>query len=132
MLLLLGLLGGGMVCLLVVNTTLAANSLQIQQLQQTNARVSGQIQELEQQVATARSAPTIQQEARKLGLRPDPHLVFIDLHSKKIVSQPGRRAMLPAPAAQRTKSRHPGRASRSHSGAGQAGRGSTGKSRTGQ
>ena len=115
-----------MVCLLVVNTTLAANSIQIRDLQQNNQSVNAQIQELEQQVATARTAPTIEQEARKLGMRSDPHLVFIDLQSKKIVSQPGRRAMLPAPAAQRGKSRHPASSSRSKSGAGKTGPGGTG------
>jgi cell division protein FtsB len=109
--LLLGLLGGGMVCLLVVNTTLAANSIQISNLQQQNANVSEQVQELQQQVATARSAGAIEHEARRLGMRPDPHLVFLNLHSKKIVAQPGRRAMAALPAAHsaRSRSRHPAR-----------------------
>jgi len=125
-LLLLGLLGGGMVCLLVVNTTLAANSIQIRNLQQANAHVSEQVQELKEQVATARSAGTIEHEARKLGMRPDPHLVFLNLHSKKIVAQPGRRAMLGGPVspAAKNKSRHPARPG--------AGRGKTGRGKTGQ
>jgi hypothetical protein len=106
-LLLLGLLGGGMVCLLVVNTTLAANSIEIRTLQQKNANVSEQVQELQQQVATARSATAIQAEARKLGMRPDPHLVFLNLHSKRIVAQPGNRAMPAGPAKHQGKSRHP-------------------------
>jgi len=132
-LLLLGLLGGGMVCLLVVNTTLAANSLQISKLQQHNANVSEQVQELRQQVATARSAGTIEHEARKLGMRPDPHLVFLNLHSKKIVAQPGKRAMSAWPAA-KTKSRHPARrgAGRGKAGQRRPARGKTAQGGTGQ
>ncbi len=135
-LLLLGLLGGGMVCLLVVNTTLAANSIQIRNLQQQNVNVSEQVQELQQQVATARSAGTIQAEARKLGLRPNPHLVFINLHSRKIVAQPGRRAMPAVSASHRVKSRHPARpgAGRPTDGGGRdkTGQGKTAPGGTGQ
>jgi cell division protein FtsB len=128
-LLLLGLLGGGMVCLLVVNTTLAANSIQIRKLQQQNASVSEQVQELEQQVATARSAPAIQAEARKLGMRPDPHLVFLNLHSKKIVAQPGQRAMPAGPVRHQGKPRHPAGRGRGKKAVGQGG---TGQGGTGQ
>ncbi len=139
MLLLLGLLGGGMVCLLVVNTTLSANSIEITRLQQQNANVSEQVQELEQQVATARSAGTIESEARKLGMLPDPHLVFINLHSKKIVAQPGRRAMPPgsantAPAspAAKSKSRPPARPGADKAGQGRTAQGKTAQGGTGQ
>jgi hypothetical protein len=91
-LLLLGLLGGGLVCLLVVNTTLAANSIQIIGLQKTNAAGSEQVQELQQQVAAARSAATIAKEARRLGLRPDSELSFIDLRTKSIEASRGAAA----------------------------------------
>jgi hypothetical protein len=134
-LLLLGLLGGGMVCLLVVNTTLAANSIQIGKLQQRNANVSEQVQELRQQVTTARSAGAIEAEARKLGLRPDPHLVFLDLHSKRIVAQPGQRAM---PAVRSAHRPGPGSAGRTRHPAGPdngrtaAGRTAAGKTTTGK
>lgn len=123
-----------MVCLLVVNTTLAANSIEIGQLQQTNANVREQVQELQQHVAAARSAGMIEQEAKRLGMRPDPHLVFINLHSKKIVAQPGNRAMAPGRSAHRSKSRHPaagrtaaGRKTTDKSGAGKPAQGGTGQ-----
>jgi len=90
--LLLGLLGGGLVCLLVVNTTLAANSITINGLQNTNTVGSQQVQELQQQVAAARSAATIAKEARRLGMRPDPELVFIDLRTKRIEAPRGAAA----------------------------------------
>ena len=88
-LLLLGLLGGGLVCLLVVNTTLAANSIEIQNLQQRNTAGAQRVQQLEQQVAQAQTATVIAKEARMLGLRPESKLIFIDLRSRKILTQPG-------------------------------------------
>jgi hypothetical protein len=91
-LLLLGLLGGGLVCLLVVNTTLAANSLAIINLQKQNAASGEQVQELRQQVASAGTAATIAKEARRLGLRPDPELIFINLRTKKIDAPKGAAA----------------------------------------
>lgn len=91
-LLLLGLLGGGLVCLLVVNTTLAANSIEIINLQKQNAVRSEQVQELQQQVAAARSATMIEKEARRLGMRPDPELMFINLRTKNIEAPRGAAA----------------------------------------
>lgn len=91
-LLLLGLLGGGLVCLLVVNTTLAANSIEISKWQKQNAVNTEQVQELQQQVAAARSATTIAKEARRLGMRPDPELIFINLGTKSIEAPRGAAA----------------------------------------
>lgn len=91
-LLLLGLLGGGLVCLLVVNTTLAANSIEIINLQKQNTARSEQVQQLQQQVAAARSDAVIEREARRLGLRPDPELVFINLRTKEIEAPRGAAA----------------------------------------
>jgi len=83
-LLLLGLLAGGLVCLLVVNTTLAANSIEIARLQQEDAAGTQRLQELGQQVATAVSAAVIAQEARRLGMRPDPLLGFVNLRTGRL------------------------------------------------
>jgi hypothetical protein len=80
-LLVLGLLGGGLVCLLVINTTLAAGSFRISALQQGNAQASQQVEELQQQVATEESPSSIEQRALKLGLRMQPVLDFIDLRT---------------------------------------------------
>lgn len=91
-LLLLGLLGGGLICLLVVNTTLAANSIEITRLQKQNAVGSEQVQELQQQVAAARTASMIAKEARRLGMRPDPELMFINLNTKTIQAPRGSAA----------------------------------------
>lgn len=78
-LLLVGLLGGGLVCLLVINTTLAAGSFQISRLQQGNAAAAQRMAQLQQQVATDQSPATIEQRAARLGLRMQPVLNFVDL-----------------------------------------------------
>jgi hypothetical protein len=82
--LVLGLLGGGLVCLLVVNTTLAANSIEITNLQQANTAKTQLVQQLRQQVAAQRSAAVIEKEAKKLGMLPDPVLNFLDLRTGTI------------------------------------------------
>ena len=85
-LLLVGLLGGALVSLLVISTTLAEGSYRITSLQQQNAGLAKQEQLLTQQVAQASSPTQIAQEAEQLGLRPNPHLQFIDLKTGKVVS----------------------------------------------
>lgn len=87
--LLLGLLGGGLVCLLVVNTTLAANSIQINRLEQVNTAGTQRIGELQQKVAAQRSAAVIAKEARKLGMRPERQPAFLDLRTHSIAVSAG-------------------------------------------
>jgi len=84
-LLLVGLLGGALVCLLVISTTLAQGSFQITSLQEQNADLARQAQTLTNQVAQAGNPAVIAKEARQLGMRPNPHLGFIDVKSGKIV-----------------------------------------------
>jgi hypothetical protein len=90
--LVLGLLAGGLVCLLVVNTTLAANSIQINQLEQANAARVQRAQQLRQEIAAAKSAAVIAREARKLGMRPEKVPAFVDLrnHSLRAGKEPMR------------------------------------------
>jgi len=85
-LLLVGLLGGALVSLLVISTTLAEGSYRITNLQQQNANLAKQEQLLTQQVAQASSPAQIAQEAEQFGMQPDPVLQFIDLKTGKIVS----------------------------------------------
>lgn len=91
-LLLLGLLGGGLVCLLVINTTLAAASFRISDLQKGNVELAQQQQDLQQQVASEESPSTIEQRAYQLGMRPQSVLNMVDLKT-------GRRYTSPAGAA---------------------------------
>jgi hypothetical protein len=90
-LLLLGLLGGGLVCLLVINTTLAAASYQIDNLQRSNTTATQQVQELQQQVASEQSPGSIDQRALQLGMRTQQVLNFVDLKT-------GRRYTMPSQA----------------------------------
>jgi hypothetical protein len=85
-LLLVGLLGGALVCLLVISTTLAEGSYQITHLQQENTVLARQEQVLTDQVAQASSPAQIAQEAEALGMRQNPKLQFINLKSGKIVT----------------------------------------------
>jgi hypothetical protein len=85
-LLLVGLLGGALVCLLVISTTLAEGAYRITNLQQQDANLAKQEQLLSQQVAQASSPTQIAQEAEQLGMRPNPALQFINLKTGKVVS----------------------------------------------
>jgi hypothetical protein len=85
-LLLVGLLGGALVTLLVISTTLAEGSFRITNLQQQNANLARQEQVLSEAVAQAQSPQQIAKEAEQLGMRQDPVLKFIDLKTGKIVT----------------------------------------------
>jgi cell division protein FtsB len=87
-LLVLGMLGGGLVCLLVINTTLATASFRINALQRGNAALAQQEQSLQQQVATDESPSSLEQRARKLGLRTQPLLNVLNLRTGRIFRQP--------------------------------------------
>jgi hypothetical protein len=87
-LLVLGMLGGGLVCLLVINTTLATASFRINALQHGNAALAQQEQSLQQQVATEESPSSVEQRARKLGLRTQPLLNVLNLRTGHIYRQP--------------------------------------------
>jgi hypothetical protein len=85
-LLLVGLLGGALISLLVISTTLAEGSFRITNLQQQNTNLARQEQLLTEQVAQASSPAQLAQEAEQLGMRQDPNLRFINLKTGKIVS----------------------------------------------
>jgi hypothetical protein len=85
-LLLVGLLGGALVSLLVISTTLAQGSYRITQLQQQDTNLSRQEQVLSQQVAQASSPAQIAAEAAQLGMQQNPDLQFIDLKTGKIIA----------------------------------------------
>jgi hypothetical protein len=80
-LLVLGLLGGGLVCLLVVNTTLGATSFQLSQLQHLNAKLSLQQQTLEAKLQNEQAPGEIAQRAYQLGMRAETNATILDLRS---------------------------------------------------
>ena len=77
-LLVLALLGGGLICLLVINTTLGASSFRITQLQSTNASLSEQDQALQQAIATEEAPGQIARRAYALGMRGQSQLNYLD------------------------------------------------------
>ncbi len=82
------LLGGGLICLLVINTTLGAASFEIDNLQHSaNARIL-QEQALQLQIAGDESPAKIAREACLLGMRPQQQLQYLDLRTHKVVDQP--------------------------------------------
>lgn len=87
-----GLLAGGLICLLVINTTLAAGSIRISDLQHSNLVTAQRVQELQQQVATDQSASAIAKRAYRLGLRTQPKLDFVDLQTGRSYTTPNRAA----------------------------------------
>jgi hypothetical protein len=88
-LLVLGLLGGGLICLLVINTTLATASFHINKLQQGNVSLSQQEQSLQQQIAQEQSPGSIAHRAYKLGMRYQTHVTFLNSQTGRISRQPG-------------------------------------------
>jgi cell division protein FtsB len=92
-LLLCALLGGALVCALVISTTLAEGSFQITKLQQSNDALARQRQMLQEQVAAAQSAQVIESRARELGMRPVGELRFLNLRTGKVQTDAGSGAV---------------------------------------
>ncbi len=95
-LLVVGLLGGGLICLLVINTVLASGSYEISSLQQAQATRQQQVQVLQQQIATDSAPSVIASRARQLGMVAPPLTSFLNLRTGRIVSQPATEPGVPA------------------------------------
>ena len=80
-LLVLGLLGGGLVCLLVVNTTLGAASFRLSQLQNENAKLSLQERTLQGSIQNEQAPDEIAQRAYQLGMRAEANATILDLRN---------------------------------------------------
>ena len=86
----LTLLGGGLICLLVINTTLGASSFRITQLQRTNANLSLQQRTLQGEIADEKAAPQIAKLAYQLGMRPQTSTTILDLSKHRTYHLPGQ------------------------------------------
>jgi hypothetical protein len=87
-LLLVGLLGGALVSLLVISTTLDAGSYRINNLTQENAILAKETGALNAEVAQAESPAKLANEAYLLGMRNDAYLRFINRETGKIATTP--------------------------------------------
>jgi len=85
--LVVGLLSGGLICLLLLNTVLAAGTFRMTSLQQANATLARQQQALQQQILYAESPAAIAQRARKLGMIAVANPQFVNVKSGRIYSQ---------------------------------------------
>src|SRR6266487_285091 len=86
--LVVGLLGGGLLCLLLINTILDTGSYQITQLQQENVTLVQQTQELQARIAQEESPTVLAEQARQLGMQEPGRLHFLDLRKGKIEREP--------------------------------------------
>jgi hypothetical protein len=83
-LLVLTLLGGSLICLLVINTTLGAASFRVSQLQKTGAGLATQLQGVRQRVAAEQAPAAIAQRAYQLGMRTLTNVSILDLRTHQI------------------------------------------------
>jgi cell division protein FtsB len=86
--LVVGLLGGGLLCLLLINTILDTGSYQITQLQQENVTLAQQTQELQARVAQEESPTVLAAKASQLGMQEPGLLRFLALRKGKIEREP--------------------------------------------
>jgi hypothetical protein len=93
--LVVGLLGGGLLCLLMINTILATGAYQITALQQGNVTLAQRQQALQAQVAAQEAPGSLAQRAATLGMRVQPRLHFLNLKKGRLESQPNHMPGIP-------------------------------------
>jgi uncharacterized protein HemX len=93
--LIVGLLGGGLLCLLMINTVLAAGAFKITALQQGNVPLAQRVQALQAQVAAEESPYQLAQRAAALGMVTQPRLRFLNLSAGRLQGQPSKMPGIP-------------------------------------
>ena len=93
--LIVGLLGGGLLCLLMINTVLAAGAFRITALQQGNVPLAQRVQALQAQVAAEESPYQLAQRAAALGMVTQPRLHFLNLSTGRLQGQPSHMPGIP-------------------------------------
>jgi hypothetical protein len=86
--LVVGLLGGALLSLLMINTILATGAFQITALQQGNVTLAQREQALQAQVAEQESPSSLAQRAATLGMHVQPRLHFLNLKKGRLESEP--------------------------------------------
>ncbi|HEV3292816.1 MAG TPA: hypothetical protein VG123_27905 [Streptosporangiaceae bacterium] len=94
--LIVGLLGGGLLCLLLINTILDTGAYRITTLQQQNITLARQTQVLQAQIAHEESPSVLAARAAKLGMAEPGLLHFLDLKKRRIENEPQHMAGIPA------------------------------------
>lgn len=92
MLLVVGLLAGGLVSLLLLNTVLAEDAFALNDLRKRTAALEQREQALRQDVARAEAPDALARKAQALGMVPAPGSAFVDLGRGKVVGRPAAAA----------------------------------------
>ncbi len=95
--LVLGLLGGGLVSLLLINTALSQGAFAVQQLQKTNIGLTEQQQQLSKALADADQPAALASKAVALGMVPGGAPAFLRLPDGKVLGTPKVAVPLPKP-----------------------------------
>jgi hypothetical protein len=98
-LLVVGLLAGGLIALLMLNTKLAENSFRLQNMQRQSAQLADREQALRQEVAVNESPQRLAELARRLGMVPSENPAFLDTRDGRVLGVPSPGAASP-PASQ--------------------------------
>jgi hypothetical protein len=93
--LVVGLLGGGLLSLLMINTVLATGAFQITALQQDDTILAQREQALQAQVAAEESPAVLAQRAASLGMQVQPRLHFLDPRTGRLESEPNQMPGIP-------------------------------------
>jgi len=93
--LVVGLLGGGLLCLLIINTILATGAFQITALQQGNVSLAQRVQSLQAQIAAEESPASLARRAAALGMQIQPRLHFLNLTDGRLQSEPAQMPGIP-------------------------------------
>ena len=84
-LLIVGLLGGALVSLLLLNTVLAKDAFTLGELQQSNKLLSQQRQQLQEDIAREESPANLAQRAKALGMVEPTRPAFVDAKNGKVI-----------------------------------------------
>ena len=95
--LVLGLLGGGLVTLLLINTALSQGAFAVQKLQKTNIALTEQQQQLNKDLADADQPQALASKAVALGMVPGGAPAFFRLPDGKVLGAPKVAVPLPVP-----------------------------------
>jgi hypothetical protein len=102
--LVLGLLGGGLVSLLLINTALSQGAFAVQKLQKANIALTEQQQQLSRSLADADQPGALASKALALGMVPGGAPAFLRLPDGKVLGSPKVAVPLPKPTPSATPS----------------------------
>jgi hypothetical protein len=89
-LLVVGLLGGALVSLLLLNTVLAEDAFTLTKLQRGNKQLNQQRQALEEEIAREESPARLAQKAKALGMVQPSRPAFVDARNGRVVGPKAR------------------------------------------